>query len=100
MGNGSIEANGQNAPSVNNAQYVSGGGGGSGGSIYIKCKALSNNGNISARGGKGALKGNEGSSPGICSNGGDGGNGRIRIDSSNLRSVGNVQPNVGYTEKY
>ena len=97
---GKITANGQNAPSVNNDYCVSGGGGGSGGSIYLKCKQLINEGHVTAKGGTGAAKGNEAGSPGICSNGGDGGSGRIRIDTSNLDRAGSIIPSVGYTEKY
>eukprot|EP01083_Nonionella_stella_P313777 1127863_1 len=92
---GSISCNGHNAPSVNNALDVSGGGGGSGGSIHIKAQNIINNGQIMAKGGKGAQKG----SGGLCSRGGDGGYGRIRIDTGSLKDIGNVKPNIGYTQK-
>eukprot|EP01083_Nonionella_stella_P141918 438137_1 len=98
--NAMIDASGQDAPSVNNATYVSGGGGGSGGSIYIKTHQISNNGNIFAKGGKGAEKGNENGDPDACSGGGDGGYGRIRIDTSNLNNTGSIVPDAGYTQQY
>lgn len=95
---GEISANGQNAPSVNGAQYVSGGGGGSGGSIYLKCKQFINEGQVSAKGGTGAAKGDQGQHWGICSKGGNGGDGRIRIDASSLDRTGTIRPCIGYTE--
>ena len=54
-----------------------------------------NNGKIYCKGGKGAKKGND-YGTGICSSGGNGGYGRIRIDCLKLNNNGNIEPNVGY----
>jgi len=75
---GKILVNGENGSNGTDT-YSSGGGGGSGGSIFIFCSGnFSNKGEIRAEGGKGGQC-NVASYPGIASEGGNGGNGRIRI---------------------
>eukprot|EP01084_Bolivina_argentea_P109655 195996_1 len=82
--NASIQANGQNR---NNATLGLGGAG-SGGSIYITAKNIKNCGSITALGGESLI-------------GGNGGYGRIRIDTNDVNKIGGtVVPNVGYTKKY
>ena len=62
--------------------FASGGGGGSGGSILLLCSSITNNGNISYRGGDGGSKGSEGGNSGICSTAGKGGLGRLFLRST------------------
>lgn len=86
---GSIVVNGEDGCS-STADYSSGGGGGSGGSIYVKCTKMNLSGKIEARGGKGGSCVST-ACPNISSRGGDGGNGRIRIDGI-TQLAGTVTP--------
>ena len=74
---------------------ASGGGGGSGGSIALhSAQTLKNNGITRAVGGKGGKKGNEGRCPGICSDGGAGGVGRIYILAPMVEGKGTFTPDA------
>lgn len=76
---GTIISNGN--PGEKGNQYGSGGGGGSGGSIFIKATVLHNKGKIITIGGEGGgCEINPHGHAGICSKGGQGGSGRIRIE--------------------
>eukprot|EP00490_Sorites_sp_Unknown_P000994 CAMPEP_0114691082 /NCGR_PEP_ID=MMETSP0191-20121206/66412_1 /TAXON_ID=126664 /ORGANISM="Sorites sp." /LENGTH=301 /DNA_ID=CAMNT_0001981789 /DNA_START=40 /DNA_END=942 /DNA_ORIENTATION=+ len=94
--NGKILSNGENGRNESGV-FMSAGGAGSGGSIYITAKTLHNDGIISAIGGIGGKKGKENGSMGICSNGGNGGNGRIRIDYNIMTNNGKIDPIIGYS---
>lgn len=71
-----------------------GGGGGAGGSIFITAQSLHNDGLIAATGGEG---GRCLSDSNCALQGGRGGDGRIRVDYSNLTGTGAIRP--GYFEK-
>ncbi|KAJ5071533.1 bonus isoform c-related [Anaeramoeba ignava] len=77
INDGEILCDGEKGEDGISGTYGSGGGGGSGGSILIFANLI-NNGKISALGGKGGVNTNPGYQ-GICSNGGDGGDGRIAL---------------------
>ena len=73
----------------NGFQKGSGGGGGSGGTIYFVSRLIVNNGIISAQGGLGGI------CPGIsspCMQGGNGGQGRIRFDNTEVHNSGTIIP--------
>jgi hypothetical protein len=72
--------------------YGSGGGGGSGGSIYLRIDSFVNTGRITAVGGKGGGKLEGPTQPGTASSGGEGGQGRIRIDGVGTKDTGVVEP--------
>ena len=77
--NGVINNDGNAGSSSVVGNYGSGGGGGSGGSIMVTAGELKAYGTITAVGGAGGNAGPNNGYPGICSNGGQGGDGRIRI---------------------
>ena len=63
----------------------SGGGGGSGGTILIRTPTLNNSGEIVSKGGVGGKGGPTSNCAGICSIGGAGGHGRIRLDTLDVK---------------
>lgn len=73
--------------------YISGGGGGSGGCIKIECNSFFNAGHITALGGKGGVATISNSPLNNCSSGGDGGDGLIIMkydistESSTMHSI-------------
>ena len=90
--NGKISSNGETPRDIpkdrKNYLFVSGSGGGSGGTIYIKCNDLSMNSNglIEVKPGKGS----KGYPSYYTSSGGDGGVGGIRIESKEVNHNGGV----------
>jgi hypothetical protein len=83
--NGGLRANGGEGGGGDGA-----GGGGAGGAIWLVTPALTNNGIIQAIGGEGGC-----ASP-YNNQGGNGGNGRIRLDYITLAGGGQVSPLAGY----
>lgn len=76
---GKVLSNGGNGEDAQIDSYGSGGGGGSGGSIFVSALLIDNRGEISANGGKGGEWGKNSSFPGIGSDGGNGGVGRVKL---------------------
>ena len=91
---GIIEANGGNGE--DGSFYSGGGGGGSGGAILLRGSSFKNHGSITARGGFGGFRSvDSGSGHGEEEpfvRGGNGGNGRIRIDYLSKFSFGQTIP--------
>ena len=58
---------------------------------------MNNNGNIEVKGGKGSIKGYCEFGFELCSNGGNGSDGRIRIDYNELINMGYIIPLIGYS---
>ena len=77
--NSSLLADGADG-TAGRVNYSSGGGGGSGGTIHLVADDVSIRGQVSAVGGAGGAAGPDNNNNGICSTGGRGGVGRIRID--------------------
>ena len=72
--------------------YGSGGGAGSGGSIYLQADKFENNGKLTATGGQGGGINPPAAYPNICTRGGSGGHGRIRVDLPKHIAIGDVMP--------
>ena len=89
---GTITANGGNGQ--NGGYYSGGGGGGSGGSIWIESEQLFNYGNITAVGGVGGLRAADSGSNGNTdgTQGGTGGDGRIKFSCVFTEDVGTTAP--------
>lgn len=79
-----------------NAINAGAGGGGSGGTIWLSAADLEIAGNISAKGGNGGFSTLPSSN---FSNGGNGSEGRIRIDQIDIVNYGTIYPAIGYSEK-
>jgi hypothetical protein len=90
---GSILSDGGNG---GNAISAGAGGGGSGGTIWLSAADIDVAGNISAKGGMGGFSTLPASN---YANGGNGSEGRIRIDQIDLLNYGTIFPAIGYTEK-
>ena len=81
---GEIRANGADG-GRGTARYASGGGGGSGGTVLLQALELVvRGGTVTCRGGAGGAHGPDGGHQGICSQGGQGGAGRVRIDADKV----------------
>lgn len=79
-----------------NAVNAGAGGAGSGGTIWLSAADVEITGTISAKGGIGGFSTLPSSN---YANGGNGSEGRIRIDHIDLINYGTISPTFGYTEK-